>query len=432
MKSEATRSCLEVRRIAPSASAQWTFDATGCLAHRSGRFFRVIGVEHRTPLEGGTHLQPLIDQPEVGDLCFLVVEDGEGWWVLAQAKVEPGNVDGAQLAPSVQATRSNYEAAHGGKSVPYHGLTLDGSRALYDQLQSEHNGRFLRKRNRNSVIRLDERTAPFDTSFRWLSMAEFLPLLLEDNLVNTDARSVLTCWLLTHARVLEGVVESGSLLQDLILALDAPLDEKRRAELESWLGRLASRWFELPRECGLEQLQPDWAWRDGIFQSALDPTVLVHHVAVRCQTREVYEWDQPLLGTRTLGQSVSVMGRIGGELHLLVQARAEAGNHSGFEVTTAIQAESTETMTEAERSYAQVLRSQARRVFEFKNSEEGGRFDRCVTSYGLFWTDSPQDVPEGPLHRWVPMAQLAAWARQPNRLTNELRSALSALFAIRE
>ena len=78
--------------------------------------------------------------------------------VLVQAKVEPGNIGYAQLAPTVQATQSNYERVHGSQETPFLDWFL-GQRqdaVLDDCLQSEQGSRFLGKFNRNMAVRVPD------------------------------------------------------------------------------------------------------------------------------------------------------------------------------------------------------------------------------------------------------------------------------------
>ena len=72
--------------------------------------------------------------------------------------MEPGNVNIIQLSPTVQATKSNYTRVHKGKLPAYLNYFLDRkkSKFLVDLLQTEQGGRFLRKRNRNMLVEVDE------------------------------------------------------------------------------------------------------------------------------------------------------------------------------------------------------------------------------------------------------------------------------------
>ena len=80
--------------------------ATGDWVHRSGRFFRITGIQ----IEGanGPTRQPIIEQPEIGILGFLLSTFDGVVHFLVQGKIEPGNPSGIQLAPTIQATKSNF------------------------------------------------------------------------------------------------------------------------------------------------------------------------------------------------------------------------------------------------------------------------------------------------------------------------------------
>jgi dTDP-4-dehydro-6-deoxy-alpha-D-glucopyranose 2,3-dehydratase len=173
----------------------WRFeDDSGNLVHESGRFFSVEGLDVRTDRgESGTWMQPIINQPEIGILGILVRKFDGILHCLMQAKFEPGNLNGIQLSPTVQATRSNY-AGHRGKDIAYLEYFMPPRRGeiLIDSLQSEQGSWFLHKRNRNMVVEVTE-DVPLREGFRWLTIDQIHRLLLQDNLVNMDSRSVLSC-----------------------------------------------------------------------------------------------------------------------------------------------------------------------------------------------------------------------------------------------
>ena len=112
---------------------------------------------------------------------------------MLQAKIEPGNINFVQLAPTLQATRSNYTQAHKGKT-PLYLEYFENARPhqiLLDQLQSEQGGRFLKKRNRNIIIKLEEDIPVYD-NFEWVTLAELKKLMRYDNLVGMDTRTVIS------------------------------------------------------------------------------------------------------------------------------------------------------------------------------------------------------------------------------------------------
>ncbi|MFO1529436.1 MAG: NDP-hexose 2,3-dehydratase family protein [Kiritimatiellia bacterium] len=176
----------------------WTTDAGGNLRHQSGRFFSVEALQVEWDPGSGRQewLQPILNQPEVGILGLLGQRRDGVLRFLMQAKLEPGNVNGVQLSPTVQATRSNYTRVHGGRLPPYTEFFLNtaGSEILVDQMQSEQGSRFFRKKNRNVAVMIPDGT-PLERlpHFCWMTLRQLRALLDEPNLVNMDIRTVLAC-----------------------------------------------------------------------------------------------------------------------------------------------------------------------------------------------------------------------------------------------
>src|SRR3989339_962265 len=98
------KSDFRIEWIPLSKSSSWYFK-NGKIVHKSGRFFEIIGLAN----------QPFIDQREIGTLGFLIRERKQKKEILVQAKIEPGNSNTIQLAPTCQATKSNSLRFHGGK-----------------------------------------------------------------------------------------------------------------------------------------------------------------------------------------------------------------------------------------------------------------------------------------------------------------------------
>jgi len=110
-----------VDRIPFADLSGWDFEPdTGNLVHASGRFFSVEGLRVRTDRPWVSEwAQPIIVQPEIGVLGILVKRFDGVPHCLMQAKMEPGNINGLQISPTVQATRSNYMKVHGGAATKY-------------------------------------------------------------------------------------------------------------------------------------------------------------------------------------------------------------------------------------------------------------------------------------------------------------------------
>lgn len=147
----------------------WHFDIGMNLRHDSGRFFSIEGIEVETNWSAiSKWQQPIINQPEIGYLGIITKEIHGMLYFLLQAKVEPGNVNNVQLSPTLQATKSNYSQVHNGNKPLYleYFQKAKKEQILLDQLQSEQGARFLKKRNRNIIIKVDEDIPVYD-NFIW-------------------------------------------------------------------------------------------------------------------------------------------------------------------------------------------------------------------------------------------------------------------------
>ena len=150
---------VEINKIPFSNLKLWHFDNDNSrLQHNTGKFFSIDGIRVNTNWGNvETWDQPIINQPEIGYLGFITKEFNGVLHFLLQAKIEPGNINFVQLSPTLQATKSNYTQAHQGKSPAYldYFVNAEPSQILLDQLQSEQGARFLRKRNRNIIIKIE-------------------------------------------------------------------------------------------------------------------------------------------------------------------------------------------------------------------------------------------------------------------------------------
>ena len=172
--SEQTAGCFySVKQIPFSELNTWVFDdATGNLAHASGKFFTIHGISVKTNYpQDLSWEQPIISQPEIGILGIIARSFDGVLHFLMQAKMEPGNINLVQLSPTLQATKSNYTQVHKGK-LPLYYEFFEGrtkGKIIVDQLQSEQGARYLNKRNRN-IILVVENAIEAQESFCWLTL----------------------------------------------------------------------------------------------------------------------------------------------------------------------------------------------------------------------------------------------------------------------
>lgn len=423
-------------QVAPTALDRldgWRTDPeTGALRHHSGRFFSVEGlqvsVDHpRT----STWVQPVINQPESGILGILVKRFDGVPHVLMQAKMEPGNINAVQLSPTVQATRSNYTRVHRGGSVPYleHFVAPRGGRVLFDALQSEQGSWFLAKRNRNMIVEVEvECDVPVLDRYCWLTLDQVGELLGSDNLVNMDSRTVLSA--LPSGLRPPDAARGG--FRDRVAASARPgapaLHEM--TDVYSWLTEIRAQ-RRLDRVQVPLRRAPGWEYGEDRIRHESGRYFSVIGVDVKADSREVGSWSQPMIQPSSRGVIGFLCKQVDGVLHLLVQARTEAGTRDVVEIAPTVQC--------SPANYAH-LPAAARPLFlehllsapashvrvDVVHSEEGGRFYHAENRYLVVEDDDfPTDAPPGFL--CVTVQQLLTLVRQGGQVNVEARNLLATL-----
>lgn len=418
---------LSVEETGFDATDQWYFkEDTGDLAHRSGGFFSVRGL--RSSFSDRVVHQPVIHQPEIGILGILVKEINGVPHFLMQAKFEPGNVNLRQLSPTVQATRSNYTAVHGGRATPYVEFfrAPRPGRVLSDVLQSEQGEWFWRKHNRNIVVEVPSDTeVPTREDHQWFTLAQIHRMLGRDNVVNMDTRTVLSGLPLEPGKVPEGADPftkalhrsyGDESLHSMTEVLSWFTEAKAMNETESELVPLG----------GLT----GWERTDREIRSLDEAGSRIIMVSVRARIREVGSWVQPLLAPTAPGFAAFLVQEVDGVLHVLLRARSEPGTRDGVEMAPTVQySASAETLGRTD-PYADVVRSGGRVLYDTLLSEEGGRFHHAQTRYRIveappdLSTETPEDF------CWVTAGQLTRLVRHSHYLNIEARTLLLCLHTL--
>lgn len=411
---ERRRACdMEVVPITWAASEQWIANGDR-IAHRDGAFFEVAGrrIDRRPELD-----QPLIVQPEIGILGF-VMRAGREPEVLVQAKPEPGNVGIVQLAPTVQATESNYLRRHGGRPTPLLELFTDAACPLSDSLQSEQGTRFDAKYNRNTVVELDTRgTDDIDetdgVALRWFPFSAVQPLLVSDYAVNTDARSVLATapW---HRLAAAGTpfgrwAGTGGFGEALLRSHRCDRGGTHTAtERLTHLRAVPRRVHCVP----LTELV-GWQLTDDGLESPRSP-LAVRPFAIRTTEREVDRWDQPLMAATGEEAAVMVVRLDHGVARLLFTASVEIGFREGVQWGPS----------------GTAVPSEATPVASCVQSDEGGRFfrSRCRYTVTVIGDDRRRHDDSGD-SVWLTLAEVEQLLPVPGTFTNEARTLISMLLA---
>jgi dTDP-4-dehydro-6-deoxy-alpha-D-glucopyranose 2,3-dehydratase len=422
----------------------WGFEpGSGNLVHTSGRFFSIEGIHVRTsygPIREWS--QPIICQPEIGLLGILVKEFDGVLHFLMQAKMEPGNINLVQLAPTVQATRSNYMRVHQGARTRYLDYFMDRSRGrvLVDVLQSEQGARFFRKRNRNIIVQVIEDVPPHD-DFCWLTLAQIHALMRTDNLVNMDARTVLSCVpfaaepqpLYRRAAGIALALPAADSFRTALIAsaLEASGTAHSDSELLSWFTELKTRYELSVQRIPLDQVL---RWRRGRQRIFHDDRrfFTVIGVSVQADSREVLRWSQPLIKPRQEGIVTFLTKRINGVLHFLLQAKLEPGNFDILEMAPTVQCVtgSYRHVPPEERPpfLEYVLHAPPERIrFSAFQSEEGGRFYQEQNRNMIIEVEDSFPTSEPDNYIWVTLRQIKELIKYNNYLNVEARGLIACL-----
>ena len=169
-----------IKKIDLESLDKWIIDEFKSeLNHESGGFFQIEGLRVRaSSFKVNEWDQPIINQKEIGYLGFITKKINGVLHFLTQAKIEPGNIGGIQLSPTLQATKSNCLGLHKGKKPLYlnYFKNATSENIIIDTLHSEIGCRFLKKRNRNIIININENIEVED-GFKWMTLKDLKKLM---------------------------------------------------------------------------------------------------------------------------------------------------------------------------------------------------------------------------------------------------------------
>ncbi|MGY6250758.1 NDP-hexose 2,3-dehydratase family protein [Bosea thiooxidans] len=434
---------VSVDRIPFSRMSSWAFDAERRrLAHSSGSFFSIDGINVQTnagPVQDWD--QPIINQPEIGYLGVITKVFNGTLYFLLQAKIEPGNVNNVQLSPTLQATKSNYTRIHKGKSPNYLDYFTDRRRCeiLLDQLQSDQGARFLKKRNRNIIIKADADIEILD-DFCWLTLGQIKELMGIDNVVNMDTRTVISG--ISYGNHLDETVRFYNLVNRssdtvgtrlLASELNAEVALHTTDEIIHWFTHLKTRYDLLVRPLPLKSVR-DWIIEDDCIRHKDEKFFRVIGVHVEIANREVTGWDQPIIEPMNEGICAFIAKEIKGVIHFLVQAKVESGNFDILEMAPTVQCitssydNTTSRRTLPYLSEVLTLATDGKSViYDTLQSEEGGRFYREQNRNVIIMADDdfPEETPEN--YIWMTLNQLKIFNKFNNYLNIQARSLIAGI-----
>ena len=406
----------------------WQFDEDGNLRHVTGKFFSIEGIRVKTNYGNVAEWeQPIINQPEIGYLGIITKEIDGVLYFLLQAKVEPGNVNNVQLSPTLQATKSNYSQVHHGNKPLYleYFQNAKPEQILLDQLQSEQGARFLRKRNRNIIIRVEEEIPIYD-NFIWVTLGQIKALASMDNIVNMDTRTVIS-GIPLHAIADMALPEKKAWGYDL-LHDDCPYHTT--TEILSWMTSLKCKYELNVTPIPLKEVA-HWCTTDRAIEHKDGRFFKVIAAQVEINNREVRTWCQPLVAPVQQGLTAFVMKKINGTYHFLIQGKVESGNFDTLEMAPTVQCITDNYMGKKnEQPFVEyVLNAKPEQIrVDTLQSEEGGRFYQEQNRNLIIEADDSfpvDDLPEN--YIWISFQQLMLFLQFNNYLNIQARSVLSLI-----
>lgn len=428
---------VDVNQVKFSDLKGWHFDENRNLRHDTGRFFSIEGIDVTTNWgKVPNWKQPIINQPEVGYLGIITKKIDGMLYFLLQAKVEPGNVNNVQLSPTIQATKSNYTQAHGGAKPLYleyfQGATKE--QILLDQLQSEQGARFLRKRNRNIIIQVQDDNLPMYDNFIWLTLGQIKQLARIDNLVNMDTRTVISgIPLFSHVEdflVLSGKTSFESEMLQSCLTRKNSLYSK--TQILSWITSLKCQYELDVKRIDMKDVN-DWVVEDNSIHHKENKFFNIIAAEVAISNREVKTWYQPLVQPVQQGLVAFICKKIKGVHHFLVQAKVESGNFDVVEMAPTVQCltgsyHDTKNELPFLRDILDATPEQIK--IDTLQSEEGGRFWREQNRNVIIEVgdDFPVEVPSN--YIWMTLNQLITFLEFNNYLNIQARSLVSLVSFI--
>jgi len=426
MKGILEASRFSVERIKFSESDFWYFE-DGFLRNRSKAFFSIVGLRYRYTPEEEFRYQPIILQKEIGIQGLIVSRIKNVPHILIQAKIEPGNQGIIQVAPALQATRSNYLAKHMGKVPDFLSefMARTSDQVMVDQLQSEQGTRFFEKQNRNMAIYLDSVREPDNELFAWVPIRTVLDLLSIDHMINSDANSILGALFLTHGNTL--LTDIDFKYRDLAHQLITGFSNK---DLLSSLQRITREKVDVFHEGEIISLfeMPGWEIHEGSVFSA-DGLFGVDQIKVHTKFREVAHWDQPIINSQNIGEIGLLLRKKENKWFALLQMRSEPGIFHRLELTTSVHlTDNNERDQIFQEELLKVIKfeSQDNQIYTASFSEEGSRFFKDINTYRITITQKDFNLPER--FFWAPVSILKSMIIHNHVFTNEARGMIAKLF----
>ncbi len=341
---------LRIQKKNISYLKDWIFKKN-LIFHKTNNFFSIKAFLFKK--KNKKKFQPLIVQKEEGILGIIKQRKLGKDYYLLQSKIEPGNINGIQISPTVQATKSNYLRKHGGKKTLFLDYFLKSKKnfKIISKIKlSEQGSRFLKKNNWNILCEAKNISIPIKKNYCWLTKENIKNLINKKNMINMDTISVLSSIIKKNS--IDKKVNSSKYLNIKLKKFNKKLNLKRN-------------------QINFKDLR-GWKINKNSIYDINKKIFSIFFIDVIASLREVKKWEQPIISDHFSSFNGFLVSEIDNTKHYLLKIISELG----FDQT-----KYTSTIFEKNFSIKSQKNIKYKSHFNKKNcsmdiinSDEGGRF----------------------------------------------------------
>lgn len=331
----------------------WKWKKNG-LFHYSNNFFSIRPIIFKSNIKEINNLQmPLIFQKEIGILGIIKKKINKIDKYLLQAKIEPGNINKIQLSPTVQATKSNYEKAHGGKNTSYLNFFLKNKFKTISKFKlSEQGSRFYKKKNYNFLLDCEDYKIKKKKNYIWVSKNDLIKSSKKNNFLNMDTISVISC------------------------SINKNYEKKTKINFKYIVNKynLFKKKFYIKKKFTEFNTLKNWQLKKGKFFDKKLKHFAIIGLNVKTNAREISYWSQPIIKDHCNTFNGILIAKIWNVNHYLLKIVLEPGLISPKFTSTVFIRNLNKKNIRTSIQYHNLFFNNKDIMLSVNTSEEGGRF----------------------------------------------------------
>ena len=341
---------IKIKKKKINSLKDWVFKEN-IIFHKTNNFFSIKPFLFRK--NNIKKFQPLIIQKEHGILGIIKQKKKGKDYYLLQSKIEPGNINGIQISPTVQATKSNYLRKHGGKKTLFLNYFLKQQKKLriVSKIKlSEQGSRFLKKKNWNILLETDKITIPLKKNYCWLTKENIKYLINKKNMLNMDTISVLSSAIKKNLN--ENIHNSNNTIQGMLDQFDKKIKFTRNI-------------------ISFDNLK-GWKIKKDSISDIKNKYFSIFFIDVIANLREVIKWEQPIISDHFSSLNGFLVSKINNTMHYLLKIIDEPGFDQSKYTSTIF--EKNFSLNSKKNIKFLSFFNKKNCLMDLVNSDEGGRF----------------------------------------------------------